>query len=209
MSLKNIFVNILCVFSVFTTVFISGCSAVQTGQSSSSVQIGNTVISSQTNKGLTLHISSLSESEFSANENPFPLPSFYNDLKITATVSSISTLKDLTWSVEFVNPNSEWASGKTLSDYIEVKPDTEYANIAYVRVYKAFSEQIRIVVASAYNPVISASVVCDYKARLSGGNLSFTHVDGGHSSAGVWNMPMSDFLTENTAITLTEMHTGT
>ncbi len=207
--MKKTIISALCTFSVLITGFIGGCSFDNIEQNVEPTQIGSTVVSPENTNAMRLNVSPLSGNEISPMSNPFPLPGFYQDFQITATVSSFSTLRDLTWNVEFVNADSEWATGKTVTEYVEVKQDTEYDNIAYARVYQAFAEQIRIVVASAYNPAIFASVTCDYKARLSGGNLSFPYVDGGYSSASALNVPMSDFSTENPTVTLTEAHTGT
>ncbi|MBQ7368915.1 MAG: hypothetical protein IJW60_04330, partial [Clostridia bacterium] len=82
-------------------------------------------------------------------------------------------------------------------------------NTAVVSVSKAFGEQIKVIVKSVQNPAISASVICDYNAQVLGGSINLSHVEGGHSSAGAWNFSMPDFTATNTAVTVSDQHTGT
>lgn len=71
--------------------------------------------------------------------------------------------KGLNWNVEFVNPASEWAAGKTVTDYVTVTPG-EPESIATVECKAAFGEQIKIKVASTSNPEARAECICDYIA---------------------------------------------
>ena len=62
---------------------------------------------------------------------------------LTATVSpSDATDTALDWSVAFVEPDSEWATGKTVTDYVTVTPTADGASTAAVECKQAFGEQI-------------------------------------------------------------------
>lgn len=204
--MKKSIIGSLCALSVLITGILGACSFNNVEQKVESTQIGSTIVTPEYTNAMRLNVAPL-ENEISPMSNPFIGED--PDFRITATVSSSSTLIDLTWKVEFVSPNSEWATGKYAINYVKVGQDTEYSNIAYVIVEKAFAEQIRIVVSSTYNSAISASIICDYKARLTGGDISLAYAGGGHSSASEWNVSMPDFGTKSETITLTKAHTGT
>lgn len=74
--------------------------------------------------------------------------------------------KTVDWSVSFVNPSSDWASGKTASDYIIITPENDGALTATVNCLKAFGEQIKITVTSRANAYAKAECVLDYARRI-------------------------------------------
>lgn len=80
--------------------------------------------------------------------------------------------KTVDWTLEFVNSNSEWATDKTLSDYVTVTPKEDGALVATVTCHQAFGEQIRLTVTSRDNPEANASCLIDYKQQLTGMEIS-------------------------------------
>ena len=57
----------------------------------------------------------------------------YDSVTIQATVNPDNTTnKNVSWSVAFVNPESTWAKGKNVADYISVTPQAVGSNIATV-----------------------------------------------------------------------------
>lgn len=76
--------------------------------------------------------------------------------------------KAVDWAVSFVNPASEWASGKTVTDYVTVTPESDGSLTATVKCLKAFGEQIKITVTSRDNSDATASCTADYYKRLAG-----------------------------------------
>lgn len=76
--------------------------------------------------------------------------------------------KAVDWAVSFVNPASEWASGKTVTDYVTVTPESDGSLTATVKCLKAFGEQIKITVTSRDNSAATASCTADYYRRLAG-----------------------------------------
>lgn len=94
--------------------------------------------------------------------------------RLTATYEPDSASEILMdWSVNFKNPSSSWASGKTVTDYVTVTPTADGALTADVQCLKDFGEQIIVKVANRFNPEIYATATCDYVARISSVTLEF------------------------------------
>lgn len=71
---------------------------------------------------------------------------------LTATIKpENATDKAVDWSVEFVNPESDWANDKTVTDYVTVTPTADGALTATVECKAAFGEQIKVIVISRVN----------------------------------------------------------
>ena len=66
------------------------------------------------------------------------------------------------WSVSFVNPNSEWATGKIATNYITVTPETDGALTATVECIEAFGSDILITATLRANNQIKADCLCVY-----------------------------------------------
>lgn len=99
-------------------------------------------------------------------------------LTITATVSPDNSADNtgLDWSMAFKNPSSEWATGKTLSDYMTLTPSGEDAagsKTVSVKCLKPFGEQIVITATSQDNPAVSASCTADFAQRVESTTLKF------------------------------------
>lgn len=99
-------------------------------------------------------------------------------LTITATVSPDNSADNtgLDWSMAFKNPSSEWATGKTLSDYMTLTPSGEDAagsKTVSVKCLKPFGEQIVITATSQDNPAVSASCTADFAQRIESTTLKF------------------------------------
>ncbi len=91
---------------------------------------------------------------------------------LTATVEpNYAANKAVDWSVAFVNASSEWATGKTVTDYVTVTPESDGALKATVKCLKAFGEQVKVTVTSRDNAEVSASCLVDYEQKLAGGTL--------------------------------------
>ena len=99
-------------------------------------------------------------------------------LTITATVSPDNSADNtgLDWSMAFKNPASEWATGKTLSDYMTLTPSGEDAagsKTVSVKCLKPFGEQVVITATSQDNPAVSASCTADFAQRIESTTLKF------------------------------------
>ena len=95
-------------------------------------------------------------------------------ITLEATITpDTATDKSVTWSVAFVNPSSEWATDKTVTDYVSVSPS---GLTCTVTCHQAFGEQIKITVTSDDNPEATDSCVVDYLKRVE--DVTFTLSDG-------------------------------
>lgn len=99
-------------------------------------------------------------------------------LTITATVSPDNSADNtgLDWSMAFKNPSSEWATGKTLSDYMTLTPsgtDVAGSKTVSVKCLKPFGEQIVITATSQDNPEVTASCTADFAQRVESATLKF------------------------------------
>lgn len=97
---------------------------------------------------------------------------------LTATVSPPSAGNQaLDWSVEWVNPNSSWASGKTATDYVTVVPATSGGKTATVSCVQAFGEQIKVIVKARENKEKYATCLVDYAQKVEAASLNFGDVE--------------------------------
>ena len=84
----------------------------------------------------------------------------YPGVVITTTIEPADATNQLVnWSVAFANPSSEWATGKTVTDYVNFDPVS--AHICRVYCIAAFGEQIIFTAASDDNPEIKATCTID------------------------------------------------
>ena len=91
-----------------------------------------------------------------------------NSVTVQASIKpDNATNKNVSWSVVFVNPESTWAKGKNVNDYITVTPQSVGSNIATVECLNAFGEQIKITVTSESNPEAKAETTVDFAKRIS------------------------------------------
>lgn len=95
-------------------------------------------------------------------------------ITLEATITpDTATDKSVTWSVAFVNPSSEWATDKTVTDYVSVSSS---GLTCTVTCHQAFGEQIKITVTSNDNPEATDSCVVDYLKRVE--DVTFALSDG-------------------------------
>lgn len=99
-------------------------------------------------------------------------------ITVTATVLPETAVnKNVMWAVRFANASSEWATGKTASDYVTVTPDAENSRIATVVCNEAFGEQIILTVASVADPTKMASCTIDYAQSITDVSVKIGNVD--------------------------------
>ena len=92
-----------------------------------------------------------------------------NTVKITATITpGNATNQNVTWSIAWKNPSSSWASGKTVTDYVTVTPDSSNSKVATVTCVKAFSEQVIVTATAAGNTYVKKTCTVDYETRVLG-----------------------------------------
>lgn len=94
---------------------------------------------------------------------------------MTATIIPASALdKRVNWSVEWVDSTSDWAKGKTVTDYVTVTADTTDSRIATVNCSAPFGSQIKVVATSVANAEAKADCYVDYYKRGEDLMMEFT-----------------------------------
>lgn len=87
-------------------------------------------------------------------------------ITMTATIIPASALdKRINWTVEWVDSSSEWASGKTVTDYVTVTADSSDSRVATVNCLAPFGSQIKVVATSVANPSAKSYCTVDYLSK--------------------------------------------
>lgn len=140
---------------------------------------GGAVIDEGKSNGIALMSAEIPVEEFAENDVSPLAETAYT---LTATITPASAVdKTVDWSVAFVNPDSEWATGKTVTDYVTVTPEADGALTATVECLQAFGERITVTVTSRDMETVSADCVCNYVKRvtfLGGSDNYFKYSDG-------------------------------
>ena len=104
------------------------------------------------------------------------------------------------WGVSWQNADSEWATGKAVTDYVTITPTEDGALTAEVKCKEAFGEKVVIKVALRDNDMLSASCVCDYRTRydeitmsLFGREFTIPKASGGNTEYGRFDLELGDF----------------
>ena len=93
----------------------------------------------------------------------------YDSITLTATVKPVmADNKTVDWSVSFVDASSAWATGKMVTDYITVTPQSDGSTTATVQCLKDFGAQIKVTVTSRENAGAKAECTVDFAKRLIG-----------------------------------------
>lgn len=138
----------------------------QNGQQNLSTEIvsnsGEFAVTDSSDEGLTLlcaPISDLTVVSLSANA-PANYVAAYS---LTVTASPVAAaVPAIDWSVAFQNASSTWATGKTVSDYVVIFPDSDGAATATAYCLAAFGEPIVLTVTGRVNNQLTSSVVCHW-----------------------------------------------
>lgn len=72
----------------------------------------------------------------------------------------------LDWSVSFANPESDWAKGKSVSDYVTVTPASDGANVAQVTCKQPFAEYVKVRATLRSDSEVYAECSVDYVKKL-------------------------------------------
>ena len=96
---------------------------------------------------------------------------------VHASVQPSSAInKQVNWSVAWKNASSEWAHGKTVTNYVTVTPTADGSATATVSCSAAFGEQIILTCASQFNPEIKATATIDYMKKITGFTIESNYV---------------------------------
>ena len=87
-------------------------------------------------------------------------------LTVTVTPEELAPYIKVDWSVAWLNADSEWATGKTVTDYVTVTPTADGALTAEVACKAAFGEKVVVSVSVRDEATLKAECICDYQARI-------------------------------------------
>ena len=135
------------------------------------------VISDGINNGISILSAKLPVSAYDANGVSVPADTVY---VLTATVEpTFTTNRAVDWAISWTDPESAWASGKTVVDYITVSPSSDGALTAVVECKRAFGAQAVITVVSRDDSTLSATCFVDYTEKALGAEFHLCYVFGG------------------------------
>jgi hypothetical protein len=174
-QIKNIWKPLCILFAVllalswvfFGSLYGSGkinLSGLELNEPNNMADTGGAVIGESVENGMNLMSAKIPISEYAANDISSLAESAYT---LTATVlPADATDKTVDWTVAFADPASEWATGKTVTDYVTVTPTSDGALTATVTCLEDFGEQIIVTVTSRNNPEAKATCTVDYRKRV-------------------------------------------
>ena len=117
-------------------------------------------------KGVKLSVRKLMTSEYEEYNVSALAEDAYT---LTATVYPADAAnKAIDWSVSFTDAGDEWATGKTVTDYVTVTPTSDGALTATVENIAAFGEQITVKATSRDNSEAYATCTVEYLQRTTG-----------------------------------------
>lgn len=99
--------------------------------------------------------------------------------ELSASVQPEGAEGAIDWSIAFVNPNSTWAQGKNLSDYVTYEMIGDTTRKISVTCKQAFGEQIIITATSIADSSKSASCTLDYEKRVTGFSVALSEKTAG------------------------------
>ncbi len=89
------------------------------------------------------------------------------DATLTASVAPQAAAEmGLTWEIFFNDPSSEWANGKTVTDYVTLTTETENALSAVLTCLQPFGEPIIVKATSVYNPEYFATCTLGFEKKV-------------------------------------------
>lgn len=108
-----------------------------------------------------------------------------NSITINAVVRpAAATDKYIFWTIDFVNENSTWATGKTVTDYVTVTPSSEGSTTATILCKKPFGEQIIITARSRDNGDAKAECTVDFRQQVTDIQVVFDRLDANMNKVG-------------------------
>lgn len=179
---KRILALIMCVFMVFTCVFVTSCTP--DDEEVDSITDNATDINNNGSESAPLDnipdvatmdgtpMVSKTTYKMARSGMVFATPTAYSrtageGITLVATVEpSYATKIAVDWIVSFTNPESEWAAGKTVTDYVTVTPTEDGSLTATVECLQPFGEQIIVKVVSRENAEISDTCPLEYMRRV-------------------------------------------
>lgn len=148
---------------------------------------GGAVVGGSTENGVSLMSARIATSDY-ADYGVSALAETAYALTATVLPDNEAENTGIDWSVAWANAESEWASGKTVTDYVTITPQGDTAALskkATVECLQEFAEQIIITATSVDNGEASATCTVDYAQKIENITLKFGEMNvnlGGETS---------------------------
>ena len=141
------------------------------------------------NSGITLTAS--------ADESSEPQRVLSDTVRLTATITpELASNQNVDWSIAWKDASSEWATDKTVTDYVTATPTADGALTADVKCLQDFGETAIITVTSREDNTLSASCSVDYKKRYESIAIPLM-LNNGISHYGFVYMNQTNFVSSN------------
>lgn len=85
---------------------------------------------------------------------------------LTATIDESSFEQGIDWTIAFKDAESEWATGKTLEEYVTLTAQDENAHTVVLECLQPFGEQISVTATPKSNLSVNATCSLDYMKRI-------------------------------------------
>lgn len=147
----------------------------KTDTEQSQTALGNTVISEIESNGIELCSAEVPAEEY-ANYGIDPLTT-KNVFQLSVTyVPAHTTYQQTDYEIKFANPNSQWATGKNITDYADLQHEAGSKN-AVLTIKKAFSERIIVTARSQRDRTKWVNFTVDYVCSDFNIRLETTQID--------------------------------
>ena len=130
----------------------------------------NVIVSPDEGRGMTLSVRSTGDDADAGGEG-------------IQTLQVIGGAVNVDWEIEFADPQSEWATGKTLTDYVELTVAEDDSRNAMLTCYAVFCEQIVVTATNLDYPAAYATATVDYARRIEDITVTLTGKDSGEQIA--------------------------
>ena len=180
---KRIFALILSVLMVFTCVFVTSCTPEDQTTDNSSTSTGDNTENTESQPQSLDNIPDVATMDgtpmvsktaykMARSGMVFATPTALSEtanegITLEASVEpSYATKIAVDWIVSFTNPESEWATGKSVTDYVTVTPTEDGSLTATLECLQPFGEQIIVKVVLRENAEISDTCPLEYMRRV-------------------------------------------
>ncbi len=177
---KRILSIILSVLILLTCVIMASCSPEDQNTDNSSTDTGENTENINQNLDNIPDVAMMDGTPMVSNMSykmarsgmVFATPTAYSrtageGITLVATVEpSYATKTAVDWTVSFANPDSEWATGKTVTDYVTITPTEDGSLTATLECLQPFGEQIIVNVISRENATVNDSCPLEYMRRV-------------------------------------------
>ena len=171
MKARNKILSSILAIAMLGTLAIAACNTSETTKNEQLVltpvlpekENGNDFVESETQTyiGMSLRVSEIALVNYvEYNVSADAIKAYTIQASYAPSYVTIEAAVD--WSVSFVNPNSEWATGKIATNYITVTPESDGALTATVECIEAFGSDILITATLRANSQIKADCLCVY-----------------------------------------------